>query len=695
MAPSKRILYVDDDPGMARLVARSLSRQGFSVELAANGRDGLSKALLGSFDAIALDHYMPEWTGLDTLVELQARLPDMPPVIFVTGSEDLQVAISVLKAGAADYVIKTTQGEFFVLLQKALEAAIAQAELRRAKQAAEDEARRARETLQFALQAGRLGWWEFDVGSRRLLLSDTCRMSFGPGIVKAMGWAAFRSVLLPEDRGKVRSALRAAFADGADYEIEHRVRCPDGGLRWVYVCGRVSCDAAGKPSRMAGISLDVTGRKEAEEELRRLKEGLEQRVAERTHQLEEANERLCQEIADRLRAEEQLLHVRKLEAIGQLTGGIAHDFNNLLTVILGNLQLATDKETDPAIRRLIETSIRGAERGAKLVTQLLAFGRRQALDVRAVDLNTLIANVRDLVERTVPATINLEFSLDGDLWPALADSAQIELALVNLVLNARDAMPSGGRLLIATRNLRDGAPDVPDELAGGADVVALSVTDTGSGMSDEVKARAFEPFFTTKPVGAGSGLGLSMVYGLVKQLGGTARIDSASGCGTAVTLYLPSAMAASEAAAAMARDKGPEETPSTAGRVLLVDDDFGIREMAAAALQMVGYQVIEAESGAAALAVLDRGETIDILVTDLVMPEMHGSVVAAEALRRRPGLPVLVITGFPGSLPDRGAGEPRFPVLQKPFRPSELAGMVAKCRHQTGTPRAALASRKS
>jgi signal transduction histidine kinase len=419
---------------------------------------------------------------------------------------------------------------------------------------------------------------------------------------------------------------------------------------------------------------------QAAEALRRANARLEECVTERTLALTVANDQLRQQIDERKKTEDQLRQAQKMEAVGQLTGGIAHDFNNLLTSILGNLDLALRKDLGEPVAKLLIRATQAAERGARLTSQLLAFGRRQALIARPVDLNTLIDQLRPMLISTLTSGIDVRQALDPELWPAHADPTQIELALLNLAINARDAMPLGGTITIGTRNVAADDPVRPDDLAAlGADYVALVVRDDGSGMTPEVSARAFEPFFTTKEIGKGSGLGLSMAYGVAKQLGGTVSIESELGRGTSVTVYLPRATATQvaqvEAAPITAAQAYPRSRP-----VLVVDDDLNVRDTTASALREYGYEVIEADNAMSALVILDGGREIDVLVTDLVMPGMRGSELAIEARLRRPKLPVILITGYMGSLPEPGHPELHYPVLQKPFRPAELAAMVAECR---------------
>jgi len=420
-------------------------------------------------------------------------------------------------------------------------------------------------------------------------------------------------------------------------------------------------------------------KRRAAEALRKANLRLEKRVEERTRDLADAYDNLQRQIGEREKAEDQLRQSQKMESIGQLTGGIAHDFNNLLTSILGNLDLASRKDISEPAARLLNRAIQTTERGARLTSQLLAFGRRQALDARPVDLNGLIAALQPMLTSSLTPAVRIDLTLAPGLWPAHADATQVEMALLNLAINARDAMPSGGVLTIATRNVPVADPTRPADLAAeGSDYIALVVSDDGAGMTREVAQHAFEPFFTTKDTGMGSGLGLSMVYGLAKQLGGTVCIDSEPGHGASVSVYLP------RAAAAIAATEAADESPAEAARahphanpVLLVDDDTDVRDTTASSLREYGYDVIEADCAANALAILDRGCKIDVLVTDLVMPGMHGSELALKARLRRPGLPIILMTGYVGRLSEHAASEFSYPVLHKPFRPAQLAAMVA------------------
>jgi signal transduction histidine kinase/ActR/RegA family two-component response regulator len=411
-------------------------------------------------------------------------------------------------------------------------------------------------------------------------------------------------------------------------------------------------------------------------ECRRLNEELESRVAERTGELATANRQLINQIRERESVEATLRQMQRLEAIGQLTSGVAHDFNNLLTVILGNISfvekgLAGAGMDGKLMQRLTYMRL-AAERGAKLTDQLLSFSRRQRLDPRPLDLNETVVNMGDLLKSTMGGTTRIETILARDLWTAMVDPTQLELAVLNLAINARDAMQVGGSLTVETGNSVVGPPLRPEEPPPG-EYVTVCVRDTGSGMSEEIRSRVFEPFFTTKDVGKGSGLGLSQVLGFAKQSGGGVRIASRVAEGTSVYIYLPRAEAGSTKS-----DQVPPRsawTKSSRGAtVLLVDDDNEVREVTRAMLHDLGHAVFEAGSGDAALDILQRESSIDLLIVDFAMPGMNGAEVARLVRARQPTLPVLIVTGFA----DRGglADVDDAYILGKPFHYDQLANKV-------------------
>lgn len=370
----------------------------------------------------------------------------------------------------------------------------------------------------------------------------------------------------------------------------------------------------------------------------------------------------------------RLAEAQRLESIGQLTGGVAHDFNNLLTVILNSADTMLTRVSDD-VRPRVEAILHAAENGAALVRQLLAFSRRQALTLAPVDVNSVVAAMEDMLRRTLGAHVELGFALAPDLWRAYGDRAQIESAVLNLVINARDAMPGGGTLTIETRNVQLDAEYVADapDVAGG-DYVALAVTDTGSGMTPEVMARAMEPFFTTKEVGKGTGLGLSMVFGFAKQSKGHLKIYSEVGAGTTVRLYLPRDITGERAETPQmsASDRGGDET------ILVVEDETNVRDLAATALRERGYKVVEAVNGADAVERLAAEQKIHLLLTDMIMPgQMTGRDVAEHALKARPDLKLLFTSGYADvSVMRNGLVKEGARFISKPYRGAELARVV-------------------
>ena len=410
-------------------------------------------------------------------------------------------------------------------------------------------------------------------------------------------------------------------------------------------------------------------------ECRRLNEELEIRVQNRTAELAAANRQLVAQIEERERVESTLRQMQRLEAVGQLTSGVAHDFNNLLTVVLGNIgfiERALDKAgIDGKTTQRLTYMRAAAERGAKLTDQLLSFSRRQRLEPKVLDLNGTIAGMRDLLQSTIGGSVSIETELSEDLWPALVDPTQLDIAVLNLAINARDAMEIGGTLKVSTANVRLGPPRAAEEPAAG-DYVAICVSDTGAGMSPEVRTKVFEPFFTTKEIGKGSGLGLSQVLGFAKQSGGGVRIESQPGRGTAVHIFLPRANAAPQAQPEAADEGATVSRPGAV--ILLVDDDTAVRDVTAAMLRELGYTVEEAGSGERALRLLDARRHIDLAVIDFAMPAMSGAELARHVRSRMPALPVLFVTGFAERDALTGISE-RY-VVSKPFINGDLAEKV-------------------
>jgi signal transduction histidine kinase/CheY-like chemotaxis protein len=409
------------------------------------------------------------------------------------------------------------------------------------------------------------------------------------------------------------------------------------------------------------------------EDIRRAEATLERRVQERTGELEAANRQLAAQIAEREKVESALRQSQRLEAVGQLTAGVAHDFNNLLMVVLGTVRMMRKHVKDPDLTRRLDMVTEAAQRGARLTSQMLAFARRQKLDARPVALNDTVQSMLELLRSTMGGTIRIETKLADDLWTAMIDPTQIELMILNLAINGRDAMEVGGTLTLETANVRLTDPRGPEEPVAG-EYVMIAISDTGSGMTPEVRAKAFEPFFTTKAVGKGSGLGLSQVFGLARQSGGGVRIDTKLGEGTSVRVYLPRANVISLESRASRRTQPVQRAAGAV--VLLVDDDNAVREVTAGMLAELGFEVIATGSGGHALEELDRKQRIDLVLLDFAMPGMNGAELAREMRARRPDLPILFATGLAEAA--RSAVGADVPVLQKPFTPDELSRQLAE-----------------
>jgi len=558
-----------------------------------------------------------------------------------------------------------------VLLQRRL--AEEQAALAASEAAAKVDAQR----VQLALAAGALiGTWFWDIPADRFTADEPFARAFGLDPILAKEGIPLADILAtvhPDDQDGLAQAIEAAKIRGGAYSHHYRIRRADGRYHWIEANGRVDHGPDGTPLSFPGVLIDIEARRAVEEERDRaiaalvaLNETLEQRVVERSDEL--------------MRTEEALRQSQKMEAVGQLTGGLAHDFNNLLTGMMGNLemlQMRVARGRLDDIDRFVNAAQGAGRRAASLTQRLLAFSRRQTLDPKPTDVNRLIAGIEELLRRTVGATAQIEVVGAAGLWAANIDAGQLESALLNLCINARDAMPQGGRITIETANKwLDERTGKQRDLAPGQ-YISVCVTDNGCGMSAETIARAFEPFFTTKPIGQGTGLGLSMIYGFAKQSGGQVRIYSELGHGTTVCVYLPRHFGDLEEFTTA--EPGRSIDGAAGEPILVVEDEPTIRHLIDEVLGEAGFTVTNAGDGASGLRVVESGAPIELLVTDVGLPNgMNGRQLADAARALRPGLKVLFITGYAeNAAVGNGHLEPGMELLTKPFSMEALAAKVA------------------
>jgi PAS domain S-box-containing protein len=538
---------------------------------------------------------------------------------------------------------------------------------------------RTEDLLNLAQEAGNLGVFEWLVQAGTVQVSPKFLLLYG---LEAFDdrYESWLNCVFREDKPLLVDQTERAFAAHVrEAKAEFRiVRVSDGALRWIESRSIIFYGARGQAVRVVSVHADVTERKRAAMELRAFTETLDAAVKERTRELETENEA-------RKKAEESLRQAQKMEAIGQLTGGVAHDFNNLLTIVLGGLDMIGRQidalPASPAVARITRArhmALQGVQRAAALTSRLLAFSRQQALVPQAIDANRLVASTGDFLRRTLGEKVSLETVLARGLWRTFADPNQLENAILNLALNARDAMPDGGKLTIETSNsyLDQAYIGSLSEPVEPGQYVMIAVADTGVGMDRATRERAFDPFFTTKEVGKGTGLGLSQVYGFVRQTGGHVTIYSELNEGTTVKIYLRR----HEGGEHSTEDLHPTDDALRAigaETILIVEDDEALREYTTEVLRELGYSVLEARDGPSALRILERHH-VDLLFTDVVMPGgMNGRELADEAVCRRPELRVLLTTGYTrNAMVDHGRLDAGVHMIGKPFSFSELSAKV-------------------
>jgi len=633
-----RVLFVEDSAVDAELIAAELQRGGYRVDYErVDSEEGFLKALdTAEWDLIISDFSMPHFDGIRAFDLFNAKRLDVP-FIFVSGAMGEERAVRAMKAGARDYILKGQLGRLNAAVQRELAEAVS----RRKRREAEAAKRREQSRLAVALQATGAGVFEYRVPADTLgYCNDRFAEIFGlqpdelPSFERFPAW--FLEQIHPDDRERAAQCQRD-FISGAnaDFAVECRVRHKDGGWRDVTcLADAAERDKSGKVVDLVGVMLDRTEEK---------------------------------------RLEEQFRQSQKMEAIGQLAGGIAHDFNNLLTVISSFGEFVLESlEPGSEVRGDMEEVLNAARRAENLTGQLLAYSRRRPGAPAVINVNAQVAEVDKMLRRLLGDSVEFRTDLAQDLWNTYIDAGGLEQILVNLAVNARDAMPDGGRLAIETANATVGreyldskSADIPP-----GQYVTISVTDTGNGMDEHTRQRLFEPFFTTKGPGKGTGLGLATCYGIVKQAGGVIWVYSEQGHGTTFRIFLP----------AVLEEPQPEIESTHSEKLrgdetlLVVEDDEAIRRLVVRLLKMLGYDVLEAMNSADALEIAGASKRpLDAVLTDVVMPDGQGPELAQQLAERYPGIKIIYMSGY-----TRGAIEldETIVLLQKPFSRQDLARKV-------------------
>jgi PAS domain S-box-containing protein len=628
------VLILEDQHVDAELMARELEQSGFQIEWTrVDTEQTFTAALDPSLDIILADFHVGSFDAQGALAVLRARAIDVP-LIVVSGSIGEETAIALLSAGAADYLLKDRLSR----LGQAVQRAIDERRLKRAKREADQALIAAEERSRFALEASRVGIWEADIPRGTIRFSQMLETLHGlPAGSFAGTLPALLDLVHPDDRQQLLRTIERTARDRTDATVVYRTRWPDGSVHWISGSGRMFLDSKGEPTRAAGIGLDIT---------------------------------------ERVRLEEQYHQAQKMEAVGQLAGGIAHDFNNLLTAIEGYCMLIAEglPEQSPHQAHLAEVR-RAADRATGLTRQLLAFSRRQILEPRVLDLRDSLTSMEPMLRRLIGEDVEVIVRATRATGRIKADPGQIEQVILNLAINARDAMPKGGTLQIQVSDAsmtesdaRNGATVLPGRY------MLLTVSDTGDGMDESTKARVFEPFFTTKHKGKGTGLGLSTVYGIVKQSGGYIWLDSEPGKGATFRVYLPRVDEAVEPPSAR------HQTGSLKGSetILVVEDEESVRLLVRKVLERYGYRVLTAATPNDAVEIAATAtESIALLISDVVLPQMSGRALADQILATKPTLRLLFMSGYTDdAIVHHGVLDEGTPFLQKPFTPQGLAQKV-------------------
>jgi PAS domain S-box-containing protein len=670
----KRILLADDNADMRDYVRRLLITQGYEVDAVENGEAALASARNAPPDLVLTDVMMPRLDGFGVLRGIRSDVAlASTPVLMLSARAGEEAKVEALDAAADDYLAKPFAArELLARVNSNIQMAAIRREAARAVMQSEQRFMMTQERLSLALSTGRVAVYDWDVDTDRLTIQGPLSRFFGVSsedLSKGVPLQQLVEGIHPDDRERTMARISETVETGAPFESEYRVHGA-GEIRTVISRGHIEQRSSGQRF-FSGVLIDVTEEKAAERKLR-----------EQAQKLELLNltleQRVEEEVAERIKAEELLRQAQKMEAIGQLTGGVAHDFNNLLTVIMGGLDtIRRSKPEDTArIKRATEMALVGTQRAASLTSRLLAFSRRQPLAPKPLELNTLVRDMTELLHRTLGEMVELEAVLASRLWAVEVDQNQLESAILNLAVNARDAMPEGGKLTIETANTAlDGRYSEKDAEVIPGQYVMVSVSDNGSGMSPESLARAFEPFFTTKEVGRGTGLGLSMVYGFVKQSGGHVTLYSEEGHGTTAKLYFPRYMGKFETAQDIVARPIPRASDGEV--ILVVEDSDDVRLYSVSILRELGYQVLEASTADAALEILRQPGRIDLLFTDVVLPGRNGRALVEEAKAIRKNLSVLYTTGYSrNAIVHHGRLDPHTDLISKPFTFDQLAARV-------------------
>ncbi|HMD83091.1 MAG TPA: response regulator [Terriglobia bacterium] len=631
MSKPLRLLQIEDSESDADIILRLLMQSGFEVfSHRVEDGEGLRHALEDpTWDVIIADYHLPGFDAPGALRILQECGHDIPCIV-VSGKMGEDTAVEMMKSGAHDYLTKNN----LTRLAPAVERELAEAAARRESKQAQEELRGSEERLALAVDATQIGTFDFYPQTGKLIWSKFARQHFGLSTEMEVSYDTFLNALHPADRDRVTQTLQNAlrYENGGDYVDEYRtLGVEDGQERWLSSRGRVFFDAQSQPFRFVGVILNITERK---------------------------------------RLEQQLLQAQKLESIGRLAGSIAHDFNNLLTIINGYAHLVlAEMGPQDALRDSMEELSKAAMQAAGLTRQLVSFSRRQVAEPKTIAVNEFVKDYENMLRRLLGENIELVLSLDAQAGAFRADPGQIGQVLMNLAVNAKDAMPAGGKLVIETSCVV-----VDDHFArthlyvSPGQYVVLEVTDTGTGMSAEVKSHLFEPFYTTKEHGKGTGLGLSTVYGIVvNQSSGSIWVSSEPGRGTTFKLFFPSFGFETTAGSVVSI----ERISSQGETILLAEDEAGVRKYTREILERYGYIIVEATNGMEALSVArSHPGPIHLLLTDIIMPTMGGMELAEKFAAEFPRIPVLFMSGYSDQIMRHWSALSAY--IQKPFTLSDL-----------------------